>query len=291
MTHVSIGSFGAAIAALWLVVVPAANAQPAIDSYIAERDAAIARFTPERMPKLEQPQIDEEEKARASLDKQLFAIVGIAPPRGFGPAKSNVGSLITGDMEFGRLDALVFEADNGRTQMVVTTLPLFRRWLASRRELPKEPDAAIRNADVFTQSLPTDAAIVQFADIPLGVPGGFAMLSGRTQDRAPDEADEVIVAGIRGERVFIATTSLQQGIRVAACSKARTAADRKLEALEKKEFKPGEDNSDFTDRMSKMRDEVDADFRKCFGQQAQKDPRFAAAVARAKELLERLPAK
>ena len=277
---------------LLLVATPAAQAQPAaIDRYIAERDAAIARFTPERMPKLEQPQIADEEKARAALDKQLFVIIGTTPPKGFGAAKSNVGSLITGDMEFGRLDGLVFEADKGRTHMVVTTLPLFQRWLAAQSGLPKEPDLAIRSADVFTQSVQTDAAIVKFADIALDAPRSFAMLSARTQDRAPDEANEVFVAAIRGDRVFIANAALKDGIKAPACSKARAAADRKLDALEKKEFKPGKDNSAFVERMSKLRDQADADFQTCFARQAPKDPRFASAVARAKQLLDRVPTK
>jgi hypothetical protein len=67
-------------------------------------------------------------------------------------------------------------------------------------------------------------------------------------------------------------------------------ADKKLDAINEKEFKPGEDNSDFVDRLSKLRDQVDGDFQKCFAQNASKDPRFPAAVARVKELLDHMPA-
>ena len=86
-------------------------------SNVSDRDTAIFRFTPERVPKIEQPQMDEEEKARAALEKQmpLRAIVGPVAPKGFGAAKFNLGSLFTGDMDFGRLDGLVFESDKGRT--------------------------------------------------------------------------------------------------------------------------------------------------------------------------------
>lgn len=267
------------------------QAQSPLDRYIADRDAAIVRFTPEKIPKLEQPQIDAEAKARAALDKQLLAIVGTTPPKGFGAAKSNVGSLFTGDMEFGKLDGLVFEADGGKTQMVVTTLPLLQRWLKGEDSLPKDADQAIGVTDFFTRSVQTDAAILHYADIPLGARRTFAMLSARTQDATPDGADEVFVAAIRGDRVFIANAALKQKIRVPACTKARAVVEKKLEAIEKKEFKPGENNSDLVDRMSKLRDEADADFLKCFAQAAPKDPRFAAAVARAKELHERMPVK
>jgi hypothetical protein len=268
-----------------------AQAQSPEDKYFADRNAAIARFTPERLPKIDKPQMDEEAKARLALDKQLFAIVGTTPPKGFGPAKSNITTLFTGDMDFAKLDGVVFEADGGNTQMIVTTLPILQRWLKGKGDLPKEPDQAIQGTSFFMNSVSTDAAILHYADIPLGTPQTFAMLAGRTQDRAPDEANEVFVSAIRGDRVFVANASLKQGIKVPACTKAREANEKKLDAIEKKEFKPGEDNSDFVDRMSKLRDQVDADFQKCFAQNAPKDPRFAAAVARAKELFDRMPVK
>ncbi len=282
------------LVAVFLVVfalAASAQAQSPEARYFAKRDAAIARFTPERVPKLEKPQIDAEEKARLALDKQLFAIVGVTAPKGFGPAKSNISTLFTGDMGFGTLDGVVFEADGGHTQMIVTTLPLLQRWLKGKEELPQDPDKAIGGASFFMHSVSSDAAILHYADIPLGQPRSFAMLAGRTQDRAPDEAGEVFVAAIRGDRVFVANAALKQAIKVASCSKERQAADRKLDAMEKKELKPGRDNSDFVDRISKLRDQVDADFRKCFAQNAPKDPRFAFALARAKELQDRMPAK
>ena len=123
-----------------------AHAQAPVDKYFADRDAAIARFTPERVPKLEKPQMDAEEKARLALDKELFAIVGTNAPKGFGPAKSNISTLFTGDMGFGTLDGLVFEADGGHTQMIVTTLPILQRWLKGKEELPKDVDQAIAGA-------------------------------------------------------------------------------------------------------------------------------------------------
>lgn len=267
------------------------QAQSPVDKYFTDRDAAIARFTPERVPKLEKPQMDAEEKARLALDKQLFAIIGTVAPKGFGPAKSNISTLFTGDMGFGTLDGLVFEADGGHTQMIATTLPILQRWLKDKEELPKDPDQAIAGSQFFMQSVQTDAAILHYADIPLGAPRTFAMLAARTQDRAPEEASEVFVAAIRGDRVFVANAALKQEIRVPACAKTRDAANKKLDAVEKKEFKPGQDNSEFSDRMSKLRDQVDADFQTCFAQNAPKDPRFAAAVARAKELYDRMPVK
>ena len=265
-----------------------AQAQSAEDRYIADRDAAIARFTPDRVPKVEKPQLDDEEKVRAELEKQMLAIIGPIAPKGFGKPKFNLGSLFTGDMEFGKLDGLVFEADKARARMIVTTLPLLRRWLMSKAELSKDPDEAIASADFFMNAVQTDAAILHYSDLPLGTPQTFAMLSARTQDRAPFEASEVYVASIRGDRVFVASAALKQSISVPACTRMRQAADKKLEAMSEAQFKPGEDNSDFVDRMSKMRDQVDSEFQKCFAKNVPKDARFAAALARAKELYDRM---
>jgi hypothetical protein len=268
-----------------------AQAQSAEDRYIADRDAAIARFTPERVPKIEQPQMDDEERARAALEKQMLAIVGSSAPKGFGAAKFNLGSLFTGDMDFGRLDGLVFEADDGRTQMIVTTLPLLQRWLKSKEELSPDPDTAIRTTAFLMQAVQTDAAILRYADIPLGVPRSFAILVGRTQDQAPTQADEAFVTAIRGDRVFIASAGLKQPIAIAACSSERIAADRRIEKLSNAGAKKGEDDEAFSKRMETMRDAAEADFLKCFAERAPKEPRFAAAIARAKELHDRMPVK
>jgi hypothetical protein len=268
-----------------------ARAQSAKDRYIADRDAAITRFTPERMPKIEQPQMDDEEKARSALEKQMLAIVGPAAPKGFGAAKFNLGSLFTGDVDFGRLDGLVFEADDGRTQMIVTTLPLLQRWLKSKAELSADPDQAMGTTAFLIHAVQTDAAILRYADIPLSTPRTFAMLANRTQDQAPTEANEVFVAAIRGDRVFIANAELKQPIAIAACSSARRMSDQRIEKASDAGAGKGENDEAFSKRMETMRDAAEADFLKCFAERAPKEQRFAAAIARAKELYDRMPVR
>lgn len=275
----------------FLVLAPAAQAQSALDRYIAERDAAIARFTPEKMKTIEQPQIEAEEKARAALDPLLLTIVGSVAPKGFGKPKSNLGSLFTGDMDFGRLDGIAFEADEGRTGLVVTTLPLLVRWLKAEQSLPSDPDAALRSTDFLTRATQTDAAILKYAEMPLGGPRVFAMLANRTQDNAPTDAREVFVTAVRGDRVYIAYTELPKPIEIAACSSAHRANEKKVEALGDAGAKPGENNEAFSKRLEAARDRADADLLKCFAERAPKDPRFAQALALGKELLDRMPAQ
>jgi hypothetical protein len=274
-----------------LTLAISAKAQTAEERYIADRDAAIARFTPERVPKIEKPQMDEEEKARLALEQQLLALIGATAPKGFAKAKSNLGSLFTGDMDFGKLDGLVFEADGGKTELLVTTMSLLQRWLKPQKTLPADPDAAMRMTDFLMGAIQTDAAILQYAEIPLGMPRAFAMLANRTQDNAPAEAREIFVTAIRGDRVYVAHADLEKPMAITACSSAHLAAEKKVEALSEAGAKPGESNEAFSRRLENMREQADADFLNCFAERAPKDPRFAAVLARARDLYERMPAK
>lgn len=280
-----------ASAFMLLAIGVSVSAQSLEQKYFSDRDAAIARFTPERVPKFDQPQMDEEEQARLALEKQLVAMIGANAPKGFGAARSNLGSLFTGDMDFGKLDALVFEADGGKTQMVVTTLPLLLNWLKSQEKLPKEPDAAMRSTDFLTSAVQTDAAILNYAEIPLGLPRSFAMLANRTQDQPPGEANEIFVTAIRGSRVYIAFADLPKPIVIAACSSAQASAEKKIEAASEAGAKKGESNEAFSKRLETMREDAEAGLLKCFAERAPKIPGFAAAVARAKELYDRMPEK
>lgn len=267
------------------------SAQSLEEKYFSDRDVAVARFTPERVPKVDQPQMDEEEKARLALEKQLIAIIGANAPKGFGSPRSNLGSLFTGDMDFGKLDAVVFEADGGKTQMVVTTLPLLLNWLKTQEKLPKEPDAAIRSTDFLTSAVQTDAAILNYAEIPLGLPRSFAMLANRTQDQPPGEANEIFVTAIRGGRVYIAFADLAKPIAIAACSSAQAANEKKIEAASEAGARKAESNEAFSKRVEAMREEAEAALLNCFAERALKAPGFTAAVARARELYDRMPEK
>lgn len=275
----------------WLCAPDVARAQAAEDRYLAARDAAIERFTPARVPNIGQRELDAEGKARADLDKLIRAVVGSAPPAGFEAGKFNVSTLFGGDMDFGKLDGIVYETDGGDTQMVVTTRSLFAKWLQSKWLDVKErqqPDAAIRNERLFLRAVGSDAAIIRYAELPLGAPATFAMLANRTQDALPLEANEVFVTAIRGERAFVAFTRLDPPLSVEACSKQREAADAKIEELNATELKRGQRNDDAMKKSIKMREQVEIDFRRCFGERAPKEKGFADAVKTAKDLFDRM---
>jgi hypothetical protein len=272
----------------------AAGAQTAEDRYLAARDAAIERFTPERVPNIGPRELDAEGKARAELDRLIRAVLGSQSPEGFEAGQFNLTTLFSGDIDFGKLDGLVFEADGGDTQMVVTTRSLLTKWLQAKWQDPGErlaPDAAMKSERFYLRALGSDAAILRYADIPLGTADAFAILAARTQDAPPFEADEVFVTAIRGERVFVASARVEPALAIAACTKPREAAEAKLAELESAEIKPGPRNAAALERMIKLREQIETDFRACFAERAPKQAGFANVVNRARDMLARMPAK
>jgi hypothetical protein len=271
-----------------------ATAQTAEDRYLAARDAAIERFTPDRVPNIGQQELDDEGKTRAELDRLIRAVLGSQAPDGFEAGQFNLTTLFTGDIDFGRLDGLNFEADGGDTRMVVSTRSLLAKWLQAKWQDPKErvpPDAAMKSEMFYLRALGSDAAILRYADIPLGEADAFAILGSRTQDAPPFDADEVFVTAIRGDRVFVASARVEPPLAVASCTKSREAAEAKLAALERAEIKPGPRNAAALERVIKLREQIENDFRACFAERAPKDAAFANAVKRAKEMLALMPAK
>jgi hypothetical protein len=287
-------SIAGALVLCVVLPVAAVHGQTAEDRYLAARDAAIERFTPTRVPNIGQRELDAESKTRTELDKLIRALLGAGTPPGFEAGKYNVSTLFSGDMDFGKLDGIVFEADGGDTQMVVSTRSLLSKWLQARFQDPKDqlaPDAAIQTENFYLRAMGSDAAILRYAEIPLGVPDSFAMLSARTQDAPPTDADEVFVTAIRGERVFVASARFEPALAVEFCTKGREAAEAKLEQMERTEFKPGQRNDVALQKLMTLREQVESEFRRCFAERAPKEKGFAEVVSRAKELLDRMQVK
>jgi hypothetical protein len=278
----------------FLLFVSPATAQTAEDRYLAARDAAIERFTPERIPNIGQADLDAEDKARAELDRLIRDVIGAPSLNGFDPPQFNLTTLFTGDIDFGRLDGLVLEADGGDTRLVISTPTLLAKWLQAKWQDPKErvpPEAAMKSEMFYLRALGSDAAILRYADIPIGAPNAFAILGARTQDLPPFEAGEVFVSAIRGDRVFVASARFEPPFAVAACTKSREAAEAKLAELERAEIKPGPRNAAALERVIGLREKIEVDFKNCFAERASKEPGFANAVKRANDVLALMPAK
>lgn len=271
-----------------------AIAQTAEDRYLAARDAAIERFTHDRVPNIGQAELDAENKARAELNRLIRDVISVPPIDGFDAPQLNLTTLFTGDIDFGRLDGLMLEADGGDTRLVVTTPSLVRKWLQAKWQDPKERvplDTAMKSEMFYLRALGSDAAILRYADIPIGIADAFAILGARTQDLPPFEADEIFLTAIRGDLAFVASARFEPPLTVAACTKPREAAEAKLAALEKAEIKPGPRNVSALERAIALRDKIETDFKSCFAERAPKEPGFANAVKRVNDILALIPAK
>lgn len=278
---------------LMLAAVPvAAQNNAAVDRYIAARDAAIRQFAD---AKIDDKVSAEGERARAELELQLRAIVGANAPQGFGAGKLNLTTLFSGDQGFGVLDGLLFAHDIDKDGVIVTTRTLFMRWLRGHKNwwdkesMPAEPRAAFRTEAFYTQAVATDAAIVRFAEIPLGAGGtSYAMLASRTQSEIPNGADEVFVAAIKGERAFIAYQKFAPAIEVASCNDQRAKAAKKLEELSQGVQPEGRAGETFAKKLDAMSGRIEADFKRCFFERGPRQARFGEAATLAKTLFNKM---
>ncbi len=211
-------------------------------------------------------------------------------------------------MGFGLLDGLRFDAltgengekagENGadgkyvapKAHIIVTTQSIFGRWLRAHKEwwgkkvtnVPQQMAAALKDESFYTQAISTDAAIVNFNALPVAKPApatfAFAMLGGRTQDTAPDEADEVFTAAIASGKVYITYGSISPKVKVPTCIAVRAGY------IKKAEQSPSNQQENF-------RQQGEDAFKRCFAQRAPREPSFAEATKQAQALLAEATAK
>lgn len=297
---------GAVSVALVVAVASAPAAGPE-DAYLAARDEIVAKLkamvdAEKRGPMDDYgPQIIAmEEQGRAGLDRQMRAILGPVVIRGMEQKGAlNLDSLLEGDMGFGLLDGMIYGAVDARTRVIVTTDGLFRRWLRQHKnwwgekfaDMPQEPAAAVQENAFYTQAVPTDAAILRFATLPVRKPAGadfaFAMLAARTQDDPPKRADEIFVAMARGGRVFVAfSKELAPLGPIAGCETVRAGLIKKAEQAS---TEAGLDDEARSAKSEALRSKSEQEFLRCFAGRASAQKGFAAAVQAAEALIARLP--
>jgi hypothetical protein len=288
-----------AVVAAALILTAAAAATPE-ESYIAARDTAIAKVRAAEKAQKPGPADGDDaqvlaldNRALAELERQMRAIVGPVAIKGFDENSAiNLATLIEGDEGFGLLDGMVYGGIDAKTRVIVTTDGLFKRWLNEHKEwwgkdspaMPQEPNAAVRDDDFYTQAVLTDAAILQFAELPISKPPeaafAFAMLASRTQSDIPAKADEIFIALAQGGRVFVAYTREFRAVGpIPSCQAIR-------DDLAKQAAAAADQN-----RSEALSARSDADFLKCFAEKASQQPGFAAAAKAAQALIERLPSR
>lgn len=288
--------------ALTLLSVVAQAATPE-ESYIAARDAFLAKFNPPGDPVApSDAAAKDEERARADLLRQMRGVIGPLNVKGFsGEGGYNVGSLFKGDLEFGILDGLLFTKAS-EVRLVVTTTGLAERWIKSPDGLaaedgavPKDLRSALRLDEFYTRATSADAAVGSMGELPVTKPAGadfvFAMLAARRQDLFPVPASEMLIGAIVPPRVYILSAPTAKIRMMAPCEKlfkdASTRADKMLEDNETSANR----KESVVDEGDRIREQGDAAMRKCFAQRVKSDPAFARLTNQAQDFVDALAGK
>ena len=293
-----------------------ANAAPASpeDRYIAARDAAIAKITKMYADKKDDEAFKLTESLRADLLAKLAPIVAESGRKGFGAAKLNLDALSKGDMGFGLLDGVRFDSelgDNGeksgqngrdgqyvepKSHIIVTTQPMFERWLRAHNDwwgkklknVPQQISTALKDESFYTQAISTDAAVVNFNELPIAKPASatsaFAMLGGRTQDAVPEAADEVFVSALANGKVYVAYGSIKPKVEVPACVAIKADYDKKADKAADDLQSKRIDRKAY-DKLGDLRQKGEDAYKKCFTERAPQQPSFAEATRQAQALL------
>jgi hypothetical protein len=291
--------------ALILLVPLAAQAASPEESYFAARDGYIQKFkSAGTSGKIDDRTLNDEKRARGDLEQQLRRIVGPFNPQGFsGLGKSNLASLFEGDEDFGLLDGLVFSSKNGKTRVLVTTSALTDNWLrahknsqSGRENLPEPVDAALKSNAFYTQALNTDAAFSRYALLPITKPAqatfAFAMLGARSQDIGPRMPDEIVVSVVEADRLFVVTAPANAKIKpMPTCMAVWRKSERKAKQVLAVYTASNPKDQKLFDQYTRTQQEGDDAFRRCYAENAGRDPLFATLTRQAQALVDLVQAK
>jgi len=316
--HIAFSAIFGLIASLCLAATIATAAPPAKEAenrYVAARDAAIEKIS----AIYDTGNVDEaarkaEDAASADLAAQMRAILNEAAREGFGPARLHIDTFNKGDEGFGMLDGLRFEALLGKNgekagqdgadgkyvapmaHIIVTTQTLFERWLHAHKEwwnnnvrnVPQQIGTALKDESFYTQAVSSGSAVVNFNSLPIAKPAGatfvHGMLAGRTQSDIPDAADTVFVSAIANGKVYVAFGSIDPKVQVPACISIRAGYDKKAEQAED-DLRLEKIDRKAYDKLGNLRQKGEDEYKRCFTQNAPKQPSFAEATRQAEKLL------
>ncbi len=282
-----------------LLLASVAAAQPVSEqSYLASRDAYIAKFAAVAYEGVFGDDVMAAlDEALGDLETQLKTIIGPVTLPGFSPDGAiGLETLFDSDIGFGMLDGLVYGADDSDASVLVTTKGLADAWLVGHRDWwdsPTIPDNirdALKVNAFYTQAISADAAVARFAEIPVTPPAGadfaYAILDMRSQDYAIGVPDEMIVAVVGGGRVFLANAPVTASVHaIPACDTIwQDYSARGEAALQQSDAEDDGQSDDF----DQIYTEGEAAFQDCFAEQAKDQDFYPALVAEAQALADKL---
>ncbi|MCU9955956.1 hypothetical protein OEJ37_21575 [Burkholderia sp. BKH01] len=227
---------GAVVLLALIAVVGAKVITSPTDSYLADRKKAAEAVNAARM----EDRADLERKYTAELNAKLVKLVGTVKAKGFsGKAGSTVQSAVPDDGMTPGPDGLSFKSDDGKVNLVVTTVPLLKAWAKSADAgLKATDDVAVifDNETFYTDVFSDDAAAFRFAELPVKRKPADAvvkaLLLGGSQDGVPEGPNTLAVAVRQGERVYIVWREVTMPA-IAACGAGRVAEEQRQECFAK----------------------------------------------------------
>jgi len=166
--------------------------------------------------------------------------------------------------------------------------------VAGSRQRAQDVAAALTSEAFYTQAISPDAAVVSYGEIPLGkranVKISAALLVARTQDTAPRAPDELLASVIQTGKVLVTSEPVRAKINpLPACDAVRRDYDGKAQkAYEAYQASNLQDDKLF-EQHTKLREQGDAAYRRCFAERAKAEKFFAALTRQAEAMLDRLP--
>ena len=285
---------GLALACLALATPTPGRATP-LDDYLKARDAYVAKFDPGEK-QLDYDKISKaHDAALADLEKMTRGMIGAVEINGADAGKINLGSLVKGDIDVGKLDGLVYKLDGGKTEVVVSTRGLLAKWLAEHKDwwgkktanVPQALPQALAFEGLYTQALSGDAAVSRYADLPVTKPAGaeiaVAMLDLRDQNVGVGKPDEIIAARVSGETVYIVSSP------IAGKPTAFAVCDAQWKTVERKAAKTTAKTTG--DTALKLEEDGAAAYRACYAEKLKPTPAFASLTAQAQKLIDGLPTR
>ena len=271
-------------------------ADPTTDTYLAARDRFIAANKGKDAP---------DGVARAGVERLLRAAIPTFTAPGFSAGELNLNCLDDNAAGFSALDGLAFSA--GETSVVVSTRTLTTQWLARHNKefatdrMPGSIPAAFRSGKFWTFTSCPDAAAQLRGQVLVKAPAGtdmaIAQLAVFAQHGASEQdADTLLVAAVRGDRVLLARQKLTVKLdRPAICKTAldqtlaKSAAALKAYQEAIKDQPPGKvkDPSRFNEHLA-YEEKANREYPACFAQHLPEQANFAAVQKQAQALVDLL---
>ena len=282
--------------ALTLLLPASAGAGSLEDQYLASRDGYFAKFKTDG--EISDAVRKQETLAEVDLVKSLRKIIGPDAAKGLpGKGTLNLDGLYQGDQGTDMLDGLRYASANEKLSVVVSNDVLLKAWIAAHAKEDSFSDSveeALKAETFYTHAISADAAVSRYAELPVVKPAKatfvYAMLGLRSQDNTPSTPDEIFIAAVAGNRVYVARAPAAAKIAaMPACDAIwKDYLARSTAAFEKN---AGTEQTDQAEDGGKLRDEGDVAYRKCFSEKAKDLAFYAPVVKQAQEVVDRLPLK